>query len=173
MAVPVRIISGDAVEWAVSGFVGSDEATYQYYWVGPSKKTITATYADGVLSASFSAEDSAGLEAGQYRWALSETIGAARKTLERGYIYVESNFATEDETDNREHAEIMLDAIEAKLEGRVTLDQERYTIQGRSWDRVPIEELKRLRRDYRWEVYKINVRRGLRKPRRRIKYNLS
>jgi len=46
----------------------------------------------------------------------------------------------------------VLDAIEAVIENRATLDQESYQIGGRSLKRMPIADLMRLRQLYRAEV---------------------
>jgi len=50
------------------------------------------------------------------------------------------------------HAETMLKAIEAVLEGRVTADIEQYSIAGRQITKIPIEELIKLRQYYKLEV---------------------
>lgn len=54
--------------------------------------------------------------------------------------------------DFRSHAQRTLDAIEAVLESRATMDQERYRINNRELYRTPIETLKKLRDQYRAEV---------------------
>lgn len=46
------------------------------------------------------------------------------------------------------HAETMLQAIEAVLEGRITADIEQYTIAGRSITKIPIEQLIKLHSHY-------------------------
>lgn len=52
------------------------------------------------------------------------------------------------------HAETMLQAIEAVLEGRITADIEQYSIAGRQITKIPVEELIKLRQYYRLEVIK-------------------
>ena len=54
--------------------------------------------------------------------------------------------------DLRSHARKTLDAIEATIEGRASLDQERYRINNRELYRTPLETLKKLRDQYRAEV---------------------
>ncbi|RYH04121.1 hypothetical protein EU805_01750 [Salipiger sp. IMCC34102] len=77
--------------------------------------------------------------------------------IEAGQLKVSQDLASVDGAlDPRSHAQRMLDAIEAVLERRATLDQESYTIGGRSLVRTPIGELKSLRESYRREVQKLS-----------------
>lgn len=50
------------------------------------------------------------------------------------------------------HAETMLSAIEAVLEGRITADVEAYSIAGRQITKIPMAELLTLRDKYKAEV---------------------
>lgn len=50
------------------------------------------------------------------------------------------------------HAETVLAAIEAVIERRATVDQQSYSIEGRSLARMPIDDLLRFRSQYRAEV---------------------
>jgi len=50
------------------------------------------------------------------------------------------------------HAQTMLAAIEAVLEGRITADIEQYSIAGRSITKIPIAELLKLRSYYKAEA---------------------
>lgn len=52
------------------------------------------------------------------------------------------------------HATTMLAAIEAVLEGRIDSDVEQYQIAGRQITKIPISELKQLRKEYKAEVKK-------------------
>lgn len=58
--------------------------------------------------------------------------------------------------DPRGHAERVLSAIEAVIEGRASKDQQSYTINGRTLVRTSIAELLQLRETYRAEVAKMN-----------------
>lgn len=69
------------------------------------------------------------------------------------------------------HAQRMLDAIEAALEGRVTADVQSYQISGRSITKIPIAELMTLRKQYMVEVANERVateleQMGKKKPKR-------
>lgn len=54
--------------------------------------------------------------------------------------------------DGRSHAQRVLAAIEAVIEGRASVDQESYSINNRSLSRTPIADLLKLRDRYRSEV---------------------
>lgn len=59
--------------------------------------------------------------------------------------------AMTDTSDARSHVKIVLDAIEAVIANRATVDQMSYTIAGRSLGRMPIGDLLMLRDRYRAE----------------------
>ena len=63
--------------------------------------------------------------------------------------------------DARSHVERALAAIEAVIEKRATIDQERYRINNRELWRTPVGELLRLRDRYKAELARMQaVRRG-------------
>ncbi|MFC6053888.1 hypothetical protein A6M14_09610 [Acinetobacter sp. Ac_877] len=73
--------------------------------------------------------------------------------LEAGTVEIKTDLANESVTqDFRSHARRTLDAIEATIEGRASLDQERYRINNRELYRTSFEALKKLRDQYRAEV---------------------
>jgi hypothetical protein len=92
--------------------------------------------------------------AGVYAWqARVENIASpsTRYTVASGTLRVLANLFTgvaSDALDTRTHARKVLDAIEAVLENRATLDQEEYEIAGRRLKRTPLAELSQLRREY-------------------------
>lgn len=56
------------------------------------------------------------------------------------------------QVDTRSHAKKTLEALEAVIEGRATLDQERYRLNNRELFRTPLDTLIKLRNQYRAEV---------------------
>lgn len=101
-----------------------------------------------------------GGESGQeYKVTNTITTGGGRVLERSAFIgVVESRFAF------GSHARTVLAAIEAVIERRATLDQQRYTIDGRSLDRTPLPDLMEMRRRYKAEVAnqerEINIRHG-------------
>ena len=59
--------------------------------------------------------------------------------------------------DARSHVQRVLDAIEAVLEKRATLDQERYRINNRELVRTPVADLLKLRDRYRGELARMKA----------------
>jgi hypothetical protein len=73
--------------------------------------------------------------------------------FERGEVEVLQNPRTAAAGfDGRSHARKVLDAIEAVMEDRATVDQKRVQINGRELERFPITDLIKLRQTYQFEV---------------------
>ena len=73
--------------------------------------------------------------------------------IESGVVEIKADLASVSEnTDLRSHAQKTLAALEAVIEGRANLDQERYRINNRELYRTPMETLIKLRNQYRTEV---------------------
>ncbi|WP_394651835.1 hypothetical protein [uncultured Acinetobacter sp.] len=73
--------------------------------------------------------------------------------IESGVVEIKADLASlTDNTDLRSHAQKTLAAIEAVIENRATLDQERYRINNRELYRTPFDTLVKLRGFYRAEV---------------------
>lgn len=91
--------------------------------------------------------------AGGYRWALRASLAGEVLPIDEGHITVAADLAAISEPiDGRSHAERVLHSIEAVLENRATLDQQRYVINNRELWRTPIADLLLLRDRYRAEV---------------------
>lgn len=84
----------------------------------------------------------------EYSLQVSDAHGNVAE-LERGLTVVPANLSAGPIIS---HAQKVLDAIEAVLEKRATLDQQRYSIADRELVRTPIPELLLLRDRYRSEV---------------------
>lgn len=92
--------------------------------------------------------------AGEYTWNSYVKIGtSARYSVESGQVTLLPDPAvTTAPFDNRTHARIVLDAIEAVLENRATKDQQEYQIGDRMLKNVPMMELLQFRMQYKAEV---------------------
>lgn len=94
-------------------------------------------------------------KAGHYGYSLRaiHRVSGEVYEIEAGVIEIKTDLATVSTSqDLRSHARKTLDAIEATIEGRASLDQERYRINNRELYRTPLETLKKLRDQYRVEV---------------------
>lgn len=97
---------------------------------------------------------------GDYWYALRVSNGTEVHEIETGQVTIKPDLAAvHGEYDGRNHVQKVIDAIEAVLEKRATLDQQRYTINNRELWRTPIPELLRLRDRYRAELRRMNAAR--------------
>ena len=102
--------------------------------------------------------ETAGWAAGEYWYSLRATNGVDVVEVESGQITIKPDLAAlEAGHDGRAHVQKVIDAIEAVLEKRATLDQQRYTINNRELWRTPIPELLMLRDRYRAELRRMKA----------------
>lgn len=154
--VPAALVAGDTWTWKRS-LDDYPAGTYTAAWhfdSGLERFTVSAS-ADGTAHAgSVAAATTAGYAPGKYRWALvvTKVSDSSRTTVEQGLLEVSIDPAATGSADRRSHARKVLDAIEAVLENRASVDQASYSINGRSLARTPIADLLKLRDTYKAEV---------------------
>lgn len=106
------------------------------------------------------AAETAGWEPGIYWFSIRATRGDEVAEVEAGEMTVRPDLANADSGfDGRNHVSRVLDAIEAVLEKRATLDQQSYKINNRELARTPIPELLQLRDRYRSELRRMKAAR--------------
>lgn len=171
---PLEIIIGDTLSWKrlytdvtyidsdgdTQECKASDGYTLKYSFAAPVASaafTITASADDDDYLVSVTAAVTALYVASDdYSWVAYAEYGSGvtlkRYTIDRGTCKVKAGYSSYSaEFDNRTHAKIVLDAIEAVLQSRATMDQMSYTIGGRRLDRTPIADLLKLRNLYKFE----------------------
>lgn len=151
---PAEFISGDTVEWTetLGDYPAGGIYSAAYILNGPTKTTINGT-ADGTdWDFALTPTQSAAIGFGVYSWALVITWTDNRVTLRTGRLQVTPNPATSTVTDQRQHAEYMLEALEAVLRGKVTDDIVQASIGGRQIIKMRPQELEKWRGIYRSEV---------------------
>lgn len=136
--------------WALSYAInGVGKLTWDAAWVSDDGQAWTVT---------IPAARTAGLPAGRYQWAAIVTGGGGydgeRYTPASGILTIQPNPETAAQGDLQTHAEKALAAVEAVLEGRITADVQAYAIGGRSVTSIPVLELRKLRAQYRDEVWR-------------------
>ncbi len=155
-----RIICGDTLDF-VTTFAGYPAATWTctYYF-------IPRTAGPG---AAFSVVCTAGTEANEHRcaaaatttgawtpaeysWSARMASGAEVYEVDRGTVTLLPNLALATAYDGRSTARQALDAVEAIIANRATLDQMEYTIGNRSLKRMTPSELYVLRSNLRVDV---------------------
>lgn len=99
------------------------------------------------------AAETAQWPAGDYWYSVRATRGTDVVEIEQGHVTIMPDLATmEPGFDGRTQAQIALEAIDAVLAKRATLDQERYRINNRELYRTSIADLLKLRSYYAEQV---------------------
>ena len=127
--------------------------------------TITIPNTGGLPAASgsyhrfrISAAETAQWEPGVYWYSIRATDGTDVVEVEAGEITIKPDLAgLSAGHDGRLHVQRVLDAIEAILEKRATIDQERYRINNRELYRTPIPDLLALRDRYKAELRRMKA----------------
>lgn len=115
--------------------------------------TLTATESNNEYIVETSSTTS--YTAGEYNWVsyITRSSDSARIKLSEGFTEIQQNYATTTSS-VRSHAKKVLDAIEAVIENRATMDQSSMSIAGRSLSRLTIDELMTFRNQYKTEYLK-------------------
>ncbi|WP_163370943.1 hypothetical protein [Endozoicomonas acroporae] len=123
---------------------------------GPSTiDVIGASHLDSIHRFSEKATYTKNWKAGHYRYALiaSRKLGDEVVEVDSGTLEIIPDLlAMADGTDTRSHAQKVLEAIEAVLEGRARKDQSKYKINNRELERTPLPDLLAFRKTYKAEV---------------------
>ena len=159
---PLKIVVGDFIQWKKTSLAESyPPATHSAEYVarvtagGASEIKLAAIERSSYYLFQVSSATSAAFGVGFYHWQLeiTETASGNRIVVERGEFEaipdLDNNGA-----DPRTHAEIMLDKIEALLQGRADKDVSSYSINGRSIAKMSVTDLLTWRDYYRKEVAK-------------------
>jgi hypothetical protein len=94
-------------------------------------------------------------------------------TVEAGEVRIAPDLSAQGAgVDSRDHVRKVLDAIEAVIENRASIDQQSYQINNRSLQRTPLNELLKLRSRYRAELAAKNASRKRRGMGRTIKVRM-
>lgn len=137
---------------------------------GATKVDLSATSEGQTHTIAATAGATSGWGAGLYAVTVRATNGEDVVEIEAGQVEVLADVASHDAGhDARGHAQRVLAAIEATIEGRASKDQSGYTINGRTLQRTPIADLLLLRETYRKEVAKAKAGRPTRLMGRQVK----
>lgn len=168
---PAEVVAGDTWTWKRTDLATDfPPATYSLSYAlkiegsTAAPIAIAAAESGNEYQVTVAAAATAGYAAGTYRWEAfaTRTSDSARVRIGHGQIIVRPNAVTST-VDPRSHAQKMLDAIDALMEGRSVKDVNNYSIKDRSISKMTAEELVFWRNYYRAEVNreKISERRRL------------
>lgn len=139
-----------ASAWTLTYYFKQQGASGSYFSVA-----ATASGADYAITVA--AATTAGYAAGTWSWVAQVSGGSSEVyEIDRGTLEILPKYTASAALDDRSHARICLDAIEAVMENRATQDQQEYAIEGRSLKRMLIADLLRLRDYYRAQVFAEN-----------------
>ena len=145
---PAVLIAGDAARWLLPADLLAPYAPPDFSAAltltpaaGGAPVAATITEGSGGTVAAIASAASAGMAPGRWNWALIVTEAATgdRATIDRGALQMAADPAAGG--DARTPARRMLDAITARIEGRITRDADSYSIEGRSITRTPLDIL--------------------------------
>lgn len=169
---PETLVVGDRWVWQRPDLV-TDYPTDQYALTyefhidsgggGSHKFTITATETTTAYIVEVASTVTDDYTADQYKWYafITRTSDSQRVAVDNGMTTLVANFA-DTNADLRTHAKKVLDAVQAVIENRATIDQSSFSIAGRSLSRMSIDELflvrDRYRAEYNEEVKKARIR---------------
>ena len=153
--IPETIYAGDSLSWAEpSGEYPTPTWTMHYAIRGASALDLISTPSGSEHAFLATAVQTAALTPGRYSWQSYVTNGTGeRYTIGTGTVTVRPNLPAQfTGYDGRSHAQKVLDAIEATIEGRASKAQASITINGRAITYMRPDELLSWRASYRREV---------------------
>lgn len=158
---PDQLRAGDSWQWDRQDLTDypATSWTLKYAFKNAAAHIEATASADGSnYSVRITAVTTLAYTAGKYHWVAYVETGAGasieRHQVDEGWLEVLPAFAQASPAalDDRTHARKTLEAIEAVIESRATVDQMKYTIGSRSLDRMPIADLLKFRDYYRAQV---------------------
>ena len=158
-AIPETVTQNTTVSWYrdAGDFPVSEGWTFTYEFRGSTSLTITCTTSGDRYLATITPAQTAALTVGDdYWWALYVHKGTGltleRYEVDRGRLTVKRTLgATLATYDGRSHAKLVLDAIEAVIQGKATKDQLSVTVGDRTIARMSPTDIEHWREFYRAE----------------------
>ncbi len=152
-AAPLVVRYMQRLEWTrtLTDYAAADGWTVSANLTGPAPGDgFDIAGSDAGSGAYTFLEETADKALGVYRWQVWATHSSdGRHLVESGALTIHAGYlegATD--RDSSTHFSRMLALIEARLEGRLDLDAETYSISGRSLARIPMVDLEKMRDRY-------------------------
>lgn len=154
---PQTIRAGDFVTWmkSLADYPADAGWSLAYTLINAAGKiTINASASGADHLVAVAATATANYVAGSYIWMARVTKGSESYTIGTGTIDILPNLAALTTFDGRSHAKVMVEAIEAAIQGRASALQLRMSINNRSIEFLSPSELIKWLSFYRAEVAK-------------------
>ena len=154
---PATLIQGDTLQLTISSptYNSLDGYNVVVYLTGPSGTPIPYTFTTTLVTGStnnyellVTAAVAVGFRAGLYAYNIVATDGTNQFTIESGNTTAVERADFTSSTELRTTNQIILDSVTAVIQNRATQDQKSYTINGRSLERMAIQDLLDLMRYY-------------------------
>jgi hypothetical protein len=173
---PTEFTKDTTVTWikVVSDHQASDGWTLSYRFIGcapftvaDGEGTITVETDGDDFKVTIPKADTNAYQAGKYDWSAFVEKAGEKFQIDCGRVEIkEDPFDITTKQDIRTHAERTLDALQAVIENRASIDQQQYTIAGRTLIRMSPEQLTELERQYRRRVAEERRREAIKNGRR-------
>tara|TARA_B100001059_G_scaffold219804_1_gene241174 strand:- start:1127 stop:1723 length:597 start_codon:yes stop_codon:yes gene_type:complete len=161
---PSTLVLGDFWAWKRDDLaeiypIASYSLTFEFHedsgGGGIHKFTLTAVEANSTYYIEAASSSTTGYSVGDYIWEayITKTSDSNRIMVDSGRTSITENLANTN-ADLRSHAKKVVDAIEAVIENRASMDQSSMSIAGRSLSRMSIDELMTFRDRYKAEYLK-------------------
>jgi hypothetical protein len=150
---PLTVAAGDTVTWSrtLADYPASTGWVLKYALRGPAVVDITGSSDGDTHIITIAPADLT--TAGTYAVQGYVENGSERRTVYTGRLKVTPDLTAADATfDPRSHAQKVVEAIEAVIEGRATRDQQEMWIDGERIVRTHFDELLKIRQRYRHEI---------------------
>lgn len=168
--VPKTIAAGVSFRACTTQPAFGDGWALFLYLRGPASIDVEATRSASTYTFAADPATTAAWAPGAYAYTIRATDGVDVVEVEAGRVTIAPDIAAAGAGfDNRSHARKVLEAIEAVIEKRATLDQERYRINNRELYRTPVAELLKLRAYYAGLVQKEDAKASGRRGWRQVK----
>jgi len=172
-SIPERLVAGDTWTWkdSFSDFPNSSwTLTTEVVGSSTDLGTFTASASGSQFLTTVAPATTASWAAGDYSYQqiiTNDTTGE-RHVVAEGWLTVVADLATATSHDGRSHTKIVLDALEATIQGKASKDQLSYSIAGRSLMRMSANELitweERYRARWAQELAELRRSKGLSGP---------
>lgn len=150
--MPDEFVSGTTVKYTTTyaDYRANDGWSMVLYVAGVGRITpITATASGASFAVTLTSSITAGLDAGTYQWTERVTKAGESYDAASGTVGVLANIATAIAGDLQSWEEKALVVVEAALLGRLTADQQAFSIAGRAVTKIPVAELLSIRTSLR------------------------
>lgn len=151
---PTELRAGLTWQWTREDLVDYPASTWTLkYWLKKTGATganlsIPAVADGDYFDVTVAASTTATYTAGEYTWVAVVTAGSEAFEVDHGRLTILPRYDAASNLDDRSHARVVLEAIEAVIEGRASKDQEEYTIGNRSLKRTPMKDLREMHTYY-------------------------